>query len=129
MRATGCSTAACNPTLPSRSRLSGSPAPTTVCIPSTSWISARSHSYLSPATQDQGTCPPSPPRVLRRRRTNQGGRPMKVSGGLIQAIVGLLRSIGWIEYPQRELELRGQLSEQEKANADVWTDVVRATTP
>src|SRR5438445_188223 len=132
MRATGCSTAACNPTLPSRSRLSGSPAPTTVCIPSTWWISApptdygtrdsglvttnrlrqspvpgpqsRSCSYLMSATQDQGTCPPSPPRVLRGRKTNQGGRPMKVSGALIEAIVGLLRGIGLLEDPQREID-------------------------
>ena len=54
---------------------------------------------------------------------------MKVSGALIEAIVGLLRGIGLLEDPQREVDLRRQLSELEKANADVWVDFVRATTP
>src|SRR5947209_2946153 len=54
---------------------------------------------------------------------------MKVSGALIEAIVGLLRGVGLLEDPQREVDLRRQLSELEKANADVWVDFVRATTP
>src|SRR2546430_8791228 len=54
---------------------------------------------------------------------------MKVSGALIEAIVGLLRGVGLLEDPEKEVEVRRQLSELEKANADVWVDFVRATTP
>src|SRR2546427_3616388 len=54
---------------------------------------------------------------------------MKISGALIEAIVGLLRGIGFVQDPQQEVDVRRQLSELEKAQADVWVDFVRATSP
>ena len=54
---------------------------------------------------------------------------MKISGALMEAIVGLLRGIGLLQDPQQEVDVRRQLSELEKAQADVWVDFVRATSP
>src|SRR2546427_1717676 len=54
---------------------------------------------------------------------------MKISGALMEAIVGLLRGIGLVQDPQQEVDVRRQLSELEKAQADVWVDFVRATSP
>jgi hypothetical protein len=54
---------------------------------------------------------------------------MKISGALIEAIVGLLHGIGLLQDPQQEVDVRRQLSELEKAQADVWVDFVRATSP
>lgn len=54
---------------------------------------------------------------------------MKISGALIEAIVGLLRGIGLLHDPEQEVQVRRQLSDLEKAKADVWVDFVRATTP
>src|SRR2546427_12130075 len=54
---------------------------------------------------------------------------MKISGALMEAIVGLLRDIGLLQDPQQEVDVRRQLSELEKAQADVWVDFVRATSP
>lgn len=54
---------------------------------------------------------------------------MKVSGALIDAIVSLLRGVGLLQDPQQEVDVRRQLADLEKTNADVWVDFVRATTP
>lgn len=54
---------------------------------------------------------------------------MKISGALVEAIVSLLRGIGLLRDPKEEVEVRRQLSDLEKARADVWVDFVRATTP
>src|SRR5256712_14060121 len=59
----------------------------------------------------------------------EGGPQMKISGALIEAVVGLLRGIGFLQDPQQEVDVRRQLSELEKAQADVWVDFVRATSP
>jgi len=54
---------------------------------------------------------------------------MKISGALVEAIVGLLRGIGLLQDPQQEVDVRRQLNDLEKARADVWVDFVQATSP
>lgn len=54
---------------------------------------------------------------------------MKISGALIEALVNLLRSIGLLQDPNTEVEVRRSLADLEKTKAQVWVDFVRATSP
>lgn len=54
---------------------------------------------------------------------------MIISGALLEALVELLRGVGLLSDPDKEVQFRRQITDLEQTRAQVWVDFVKATTP